>query len=440
MNRLLLLGLNHTTAPLELRERLAFNTQQRTAALLRFRERFPNCELVLLSTCNRVEFYIARPVHEKPRAEELIEFLAESHSLPASEFSRHMYQKADVEMVRHLFHVASSLDSMVLGETQILGQVREAYDASTQTAIAGGWLNPLFQRALAAAKQVMHETALTEGRLSVASVAVDYARGIFDRFSDKTVLSIGAGKMAQLVLRHFRDLQPGKLMVCNRDAGKALALAQEFAGQQVPFEKLDEHLVAADIVLTSTGAQHPIITRSQFEGLRKRRRYRPLFIIDIAVPRDVEPSVGQIEGVYLYNLDDLQDVVSKTQSQRKDVIASANAIVNQHVESYVVWNRQRELGPAIRKLHERYHAIAKEELNRTLNKLPNLSEAERDHLEELSRRIVNKLLHDPVHALRHADQSHLPASQYLHALEKLFQLSPEETQAEEPGPSGEAQV
>ena len=432
MNRLLLLGLNHTTAPLELRERLAFNAQQRAEALGRFKGRFPNCELVLLSTCNRVEFYLARAVHESPRAEELIEFLAEVQSLPAADFSRHVYQKADVEAVRHLFHVASSLDSMVLGETQILGQVREAYEASAQLSAAGGMLNPLFQRALAGAKQVMHETALTEGRLSVASVAVDYARGIFDRFADKTVLSIGAGKMAQLVLRHFRELEPGTLLVCNRDPAKAVALAAEFAGRQVPFERLDDHLVAADIVLTSTGAQHPIITRRTFEGLRKRRRYRPLFIIDIAVPRDVEAAVGEIEGVYLYNLDDLQDVVSKTQSQRKDVIASAHALVEKHVEAFVVWHRQRELGPAIRRLHDRYHNIAKEEVARTLNKLPNLSPAEREHLEELSRRIVNKLLHDPVQALRNVDQSHTPAAQYLHALEKLFQL---DSEAADSGPN-----
>jgi glutamyl-tRNA reductase len=437
MNRLLLLGLNHTTAPLELRERLAFNPQQRADALARFKEHFPHCELVLLSTCNRVEFYLSRGVHEKPRVEELVQFLAECHTLAASEFSRHTYQKTDVEAVRHLFHVASSLDSMVLGETQILGQVRDAYEASVRLTTDGGLLNPLFQRALAAAKQVMHETALTEGRLSVASVAVDYARGIFDHFGDKTVLCIGAGKMAQLVLRHFRELQPGALLVCNRDAQKAAALAGEFGGRDVPFERLEDHLVAADIVLTSTGAQHPIITRPQFEGLRKRRRYRPLFIIDIAVPRDVEAAVGNIEGVYLYNLDDLQDVVSRTQSQRKDVIASAYTIVDKHVEAFVVWHRQRELGPAIRRLHDRYHAIAKDELARTLNKLPNLSEAEREHLEELSRRIVNKLLHDPVHALRNIDQSHLPTAQYLHALEKLFRLNADTSESAGPLPESE---
>jgi glutamyl-tRNA reductase len=430
MDRLFLVGLNHTTAPLDVRERLAFNAQQRATALEKFKERFPNCELVLLSTCNRVEFYLGRPEHGQPGVEELIEFVAGLHGISSSAFADHVYQKADLEMVGHLFHVASSLDSMVLGETQILGQVREAYEASSRVSVAGALLNPLFQRALASAKQVMHGTSLTEGRLSVASVAVDYARGIFDHFNDKTVLSIGAGKMATLVLRHFQSLEPGSLLVCNRDATKAVALAAEFGGKQVPFEQLDDHLVAADIVLTSTGSAQPIITRARFEGLRKRRRYRPIFLIDIAVPRDIEAGVGEIDGVYLYNLDDLQEVVSSTQSQRKEVIDAARAIVAQHVDSYLVWNRQRELGPAIRRLHERYHAIAKEEVARTVNKLPNLSPAEREHLEELSRRIVNKLLHDPVQALRHADQSHMPAAQYLHAMEKLFQLEAEKASDE----------
>ncbi|HSZ59737.1 MAG TPA: glutamyl-tRNA reductase [Tepidisphaeraceae bacterium] len=426
MDRLLLLGLSHTTAPLEVRERLAFNAAQREAALAQFKARFPQCELVLLSTCNRVEFYAARAVHGTPRNEELIEFVAGFHGLSAQQFTSHLYQKADREMVGHLFHVASSLDSMVLGETQILGQVREAYDSAAQAGTAGPLLNPLFQRAIAVAKQVMHETALSEGRLSVASVAVDYARGIFDHFNDKTVLTIGAGKMAKLVLKHFKALNPGKLLVCNRDPQKAASLAAEFGGEPAAFQRLGEHLVVADIVLSSTGAQQPIITRSQFDLLRRRRRYRRIFLIDIAVPRDIEPAVGQIENVFLYNLDDLQQVVSATQAQRKDVLDAARRIIGQHVETFVGWHRQRQLGPAIRQLYERYHAIAQEELARTLNKLPNLSDAERSHLEDLSRRIVNKLLHDPVHTLRESGADHVPAAQYLHALEKLFALTPEQ--------------
>jgi glutamyl-tRNA reductase len=422
MQRLLLLGLNHTTAPLEVRERLAFNATARQNALEDFKRRFPDSEIVILSTCNRVELYAARPVHDHPTLSELVDFLADFHAFSPAELEPHLYRKTNRDVVEHLFSVSSSLDSMVLGETQILGQVREAYEAAMRLQLTGASLNPLFQRAIGVGKQIMHETPLAEGRVSVASVAVDYARQIFERFDDKTVLCIGGGKMAALVLQTFVALSPGSLLICNRSSDRALSLAARFNGRAASFEQLADHLVAADIVVTSTGATQPIITRAQFETILKRRRYRPIFIIDIAFPRDVEPGVGELDHVYLYNLDDLQGVVVQTRSQRQDASAAARQIVMKQVEEYSLWHRQRELGPTIQKLYERYHALAQEELNRTVTKLPNISAAERTHLEELARRIVNKLLHDPIHTLRNADAGHGPNIQYLHALEKLFQL------------------
>src|SRR5215213_6473020 len=293
MQRLLLLGLNHATAPLGVREKLAFTPEQRTAALAALRQRYDGIEAVLLSTCNRVELYAARAVHGHPRPEEMVDFLASLRSIPAADFRQHLYHKAETGVVEHLFTVASSLDSMVVGETQILGQVREAYDAARDAGATGPVLNPLFQRAAAVGKQVMTETSIAEGRLSVASVAVDYARRIFDHFNDKTVLCIGAGKMTQLVARGFAGLKPKRLLCCNRDPAKAQRLAEPFGGEAVPFERLDEHLIAADVVVSSTGSSHPIITRARFETLLKQRRYRPIFLIDIAMPRDVEPSVGE---------------------------------------------------------------------------------------------------------------------------------------------------
>jgi glutamyl-tRNA reductase len=423
MQRLLLLGLNHTTAPLEVREKLAFNAQQARDAMSAFRSHFDESEAVLLSTCNRVELYVARAVHGHPRVDEMVAFLAAFHNFPAEQFRAHLYEKLERDVIAHLFTVVSSLDSMVLGETQILGQVRAAYDAAREVSAAGPLLNPLFQRALAVGKQVMTQTSLNEGRVSVASVAVDYARKIFDHFNDKTVLSIGAGEIAQLVLQHFAKLAPGKLLVCNRDPNKAQELASEFNGTAAALEQLAQHLVAADIVITSTGAPHHIITRQMFEPLLKQRRYRPIFIIDLAVPRDVEASVGDLENVYLYNIDDLQQVVSTTQSQRTDAIDSAKAIVTRQVDEFLVWHRTREMGPAIDRLYKRYHALAQEELNRTLNKLPQIGDAEKDHLAELTRRIVNKLLHDPITALRSGGDQHTSAAAYLHALEKLFALN-----------------
>ena len=268
--------------------------------------------------------------------------------------------------------------------------------------------------------------------MSVASVAVDYAGRIFDHFTDKTVLSIGAGKMAALVLQSFAALRPKRLLVCNRDPAKAVALAARFGGEAVPYEKLDEHLVAADVVVSSTGAPHPIITRQRFDGLRRLRRYRPIFIIDIALPRDVEPAVGELENVYLYNLDDLQQVVADTRSERGGATEAARAIVAKHVEQFVMWDRAREMGPIIERLSQRYHQLGREELERTLNKLGDVSAAERAHLEELTRRIVNKLLHDPIRTLRGADGPHGSAA-YLHAMEKLFQLD-ESVDRDEPAP------
>jgi glutamyl-tRNA reductase len=421
MHRLVLLGLNHATAPLAVREKLALNAAQQRQALELFSARFPGSEAVLLSTCNRVELYAATAQVHSPTADELLVFLAGLRGLPAEQFRPHVYEKSDRAVIAHLFAVASSLDSMVLGEAQILGQVREAYDGARELNTAGPVLNPLLQRAIAVGKQVMSETQIGGGRLSVASVAVDYARRIFDHFNDKTILTIGAGKMATLVLRHFAGLTPGRLLLCNRDSAKALKLATDFRGEAASFEQLDEHLVAADIVVTSTGATEPIITRARFERLVRRRRYKPLFVIDIALPRDVEPSVEELENVYLYNLDHLQQVVSQTQSQRKEAVDAARAIVDEQVAQFVAWHRQRELGPLIDGLYRRYHALAQEELARTLNKLPNISESERAHLEELRRRIVNKLLHDPIRMLRQGEQQH-GAPAYLHALEKLFGL------------------
>jgi glutamyl-tRNA reductase len=426
MHRLLLLGLNHTTAPLAVRERLAFNAEQRAAALNAFKQQFPDCEAVLLSTCNRVELYVGRQLHGHPRFDAMAEFLASFHSVPMDQVRPHLYEKTDQSVIEHAFTVASSLDSMVLGETQILAQVREAYDAARELNLTGPALNPLMQSAIAVGKQVMHETPLAEGRLSVASVAVDYASRIFDHFNDKVVLNIGAGKMASLVLRHFAALSPKQLIVCNRDPGKAQALVQLFGGEAAAFERLDEQLGHVDIVITSTGSAQPIITAERFAAIHRRRRFRPIFLIDIALPRDIEAAVGDLENVYLYNLDDLQQVVSQTQAGRREAIAAARAIVTAAVAEFAQSHRVRAMGPAIDRLYKRYHQLAQEELARTLNKLPSVSEAERQHLEELTRRIVNKLLHDPVHALRRADETHVPAEQYLHAMEQLFRLADED--------------
>jgi glutamyl-tRNA reductase len=437
MQRVLLLGMNHTTAPLALREKLALAPDQRDAALVRLRERFGNCEAVLLCTCNRVELYLSRETHARPRLPELTEFLAELGGIPPADLQPHIYELTDRHAVTHLFAVASSLDSMVLGETQILGQVRQAYEASCRLDFAGAMLHPLFQRALAVGKEILTQTTLAEGHMSVASVAVDCARRIFDHFGDKTILSIGAGKMAGLMLGGLAQLSPGKLLVCNRDPHRARQLAEtcKSAGAKaVDFEKLADHLAGADIVVTSTGSTAPIITRAIFESVMRRRRHRPVFLIDIALPRDVAADVADLQNVYLYNLDDLQRIVAATRSQRGSAIDGAREILDQHVQQFIAWHRARQLGPVIDQLYRRSHALAQQELARTISKMAQISDAQRQHLEDLTRRIVNKLLHDPIQQLRDSENMHGPAAQYLHAMEKLFRLEEDPPEpAEAPG-------
>ncbi|CAN5688042.1 glutamyl-tRNA reductase [soil metagenome] len=410
MRNLILLGLNHATAPLELRERLAFSIDQQARALRAFKSRFTTHEGLLLSTCNRVELYVAAD-SSAPDASELIDFLCDFHSVPRALFEQALYCRTDREAIGHLFSVAASLDSMVLGETQILGQVRQSYDAARSAQTLRSILSPLLQRAIAVGREVLGSTSLAEGRLSIASVAVDHARRIFETFADKQVLSIGGGKMAALVLQHFAALKPGRLMICNREPRKAETLAARFAGDAVSFEGLIDHLAAADVVISSTGSTQPIISRQQIEAVLKQRRYKPMFLIDIAVPRDIDASVSELDHAYLYNIDDLQHAVSATQALRTGALESARAIVARHVDDYLAWHRQRSHGPAIDQVYRRSHELARAELERTLGRLPSLTIADREQLHQLTRRIVNKLLHDPISALRHGQPADLGEDQ-----------------------------
>jgi glutamyl-tRNA reductase len=422
MNGLVLVGLNHTTAPLAVRESLALNPTERAAAIESLHQRFTGSESVLLCTCNRVELYFAADSTNgdaaEPATRELIDFLARLRQLDAATLYPHMYAKTGRDVVEHLFRVACGLDSMVLGETQILGQVRQAYEFSLQRSATGGRLNPLFQRGLSVAKQVLAHTPLAEGRVSVASVAVDYAGQVFETLSDKTVVAVGAGKMGLLVLRGFANQRPGRLVLCNRDFDKAVAHAARFSAQAAPLTDLESLAASADVIISSSGSELPLLTRRMMEPIVRQRRGKPIFLIDIALPRDIEPSVGQIRNVYLYNLDDLQKVVAASQSQRGNAVSAASAIVASAVDEFFAWHRARQQGPLIDDLYKRAHAIAREELARTLTLFPNISPQERAHLDDLARRIVNKLLHDPVKSLRAAgaqpnngDNGHAPPAE-----------------------------
>ncbi len=424
MQRLLMIGMNHATAPLPVREKCAFSAQQREEAIAQFRAEYPSSEIVLVSTCNRVELYAARPIHGHPRIEQLSEFLAKFHGCDVAELRTHIYERSGKAVAEHLFSVASSLDSLVVGETQILGQIREAYEVANKLSSAGNLLHPLFQKAIAAGKEVLTVTRLGEGRRSIASIAVEYASQIFENFSDKTILSIGAGKMSTLVLKHFSEMHIKRLLVSNRDPLKAQALAEKFGGSPVPFETLTDHLAEADIVVTSTASPLPIITRAMFEQVMKHRRWRPVFVVDIALPRDVEEGVGEINNCYLYNIDDLQQVASATDSNRQDALANARTLVGQRVEEFMHWTQTRELGPLIEQLFAKSHAMAREEVLRTVNKIPDMTDEEKQHMEDLARRIVNKILNDPIQAVRSGVNK--DGSPSIHALSRLFRLQEEE--------------
>jgi glutamyl-tRNA reductase len=423
---LLVLGVNHRTAPIGLRETLAFTPEQTTAALAAIQQHFPDTEAVILSTCNRVELYLAHSTAapSPPTLHSLTHFLADFHHLPPEDLASHLYLHEDRRAVEHLFSVAASLDSMVVGETQILGQVKQAYAlAADHAAIGRGGkvFHALFQRALAAAKDVHERTNLSAGRLSIASVAIDLARSVFDRFDDKTVLCIGAGKMASLLLRHLADLHPQKLLLTNRSLPRAQALAEEFGGEALPIDTLDALMTEADILLTSTNAAEPIITEPRFKSLLKARRYRPALIIDIAVPRDVHPDVAQLANVYLYNVDDLQEVAAGNKTKRDAEIALSRTLLNEHIDEFWKWFALRDVGPLVKSLYEQSHALARTELDATLARHPDLTSEQRAELERLTHRLIGKLLHRPVSQLTTNPNPDL-APTLAAALKQLFDL------------------
>ncbi|MCL2639274.1 MAG: glutamyl-tRNA reductase [Phycisphaerales bacterium] len=392
---LVVVGLNHRTAPIELREKLAFTPESATAAITALREKFPDTEAVVLSTCNRVEIYVGQG-GGGPRVDELADFLAAFHSLAVDRIRSHLYCYEDRAVVEHLFAVASSLDSMVVGETQILSQVKSAYQHAVAAGAVGKVLHALFQRALAAARDVHGKTSLASGRLSVASVAVELARAVFDRFEEKVVLCVGAGKMASLMLRHLAELQPRELLVANRSIENAQAVAVTFGGQPRSLDELDQLLIAADIVLTSTGSAELLISKERFRALLKARKYRPIVMIDIAVPRDIAADVGQLQNVYLYNVDDLQAVAVGNRERRDERIAASRAVLAEHVEEFLQWLAVRDVGPMVKELYARCHKLVTAELETLYASQPDLTPAQRAQVERLAHRLVGKILHEPV--------------------------------------------
>ncbi len=430
---LLLAGLNHRTAPVSLRESMAFDRAGAEAALKRWKTDYPRTEAVLLSTCNRVELYVAgEEAVAVPAPERLGEFLAAGRGVAWQHLAGHLYQYDRAQVAEHLFRVAASLDSLVIGETQILAQVKQAYQTACAAGTVGTILHALFQRAFAAAKEIHEATRLSGGHVSVASVAVAMLRDVFDRFDDKTVLVIGAGKMAELFLPPLQELAPHRVLVTNRSPERAAQLAAARGLAAAPFESLADLLTAADIVLTSTAAGQPIITAEAMKGVLKRRHYRPLVMVDIAVPRDIEAAVGRMTNVYLYNIDSLQHAAQENLKQRGAQVQACRQIVDQHARQFAQWFVSRDTGPLVQALYEHCRQIGHDQVEELLSAHPELTAEQREAIRKMSHRIVSKILHLPVTEL--AASSSQPRQMHLaQAIQQLFRLAPRQRMRDEGG-------
>ncbi len=429
--KITLVGVNHRTAGVELRERLSYSPQQHETAVGDLLGLFPGSEAVVLSTCNRTELYLASPQPGPPVMEKALAFLARDRSVSHDQLRSVSISREDDQAVAHLFRVAAGLDSMVLGEPQILGQVKRAYESATNQGAVGPAMHLVFQRAIAVGKQVRTTTGIDTGRVSIGSIVVDFAKQIFERFDNKTVVGIGAGEMAKVTLRHLMDLRPAKLWLTNRSLPRATALVEKLglagtAGGARTIEDLDALLTEADIVVTSAAAQQPIITAERFEPILRRRRSRPLFLIDIAVPRNIEPTVGSFKNVYLYNLDDLHGVAAQTHQKRSQQIEVCEKMVFDEVRQCIAQLRNHDVGQLIRALKHKLHDLGLAEQKRTGRKLAacdpqDLPQALSALLEEHTRRLINKILHLPLSQLdRRRDDA--PLGFYAAALRRLFDL------------------
>jgi glutamyl-tRNA reductase len=437
--RLMVLGVDHLSATTSVRESLAFPGECHGRGLDALKASFPDNEFVLLSTCNRVEVYAASESGLLD-VDELSSFLARFHGLPEESAAGHLVLQRDEAAIGHLFRVAAGLESLVPGEDQILGQVRDAYKSATGRGVTGPILHLVFQRALRAAKRARDETGLGRGKLSVASIAVDVARDVFDRFDDKTVLVIGAGKMGELALQHLRALRPGAILVANRDLARARTVADCGDGHVIAFDALDGALARADIVISTTAAAEPIMTLDRFNGIQRARRNRPLLIIDIAVPRDFDPRIGELEQVMLYDLGDLRSQVERNLSDRLERLKTARLIVDREADAcFAALRYRRDAGALLRQLATRTEAAVCRELDRLFLARPDLTDAQRNAIAHAMSHLPNHLFHHPRSALRAAVAGGDVADPHclLGAVRRVLGLS-DVSDADQVGPRGAA--
>jgi glutamyl-tRNA reductase len=397
--RLVVTGLNHRTAPVEVRERLAFDPAALPAALRALRKRAGVLEAVILSTCNRVEL-VAATEDAGDCGGTLEDFLAEQRGLAREWLEPHLYRYEGREAIRHVFRVAASLDSMVVGEPQILGQLKAAYAAAKAEGAVCGFLETVLTRAFGVAKRVRSETEIGHSAVSVSYAAVELAREIFGSLAGKTVMIVGAGKMSELAARHLRRAGASRMLVANRTLARAREMARLFAAGIVGYDCFKDALPEVDIVITSSGAPHYILRQDEMRRVIEARRNRPMFVIDIAVPRNVEPAVNELDNVFLYDIDDLARVVDANRQARSREAEEAETIVAEEVERLVERLQAREVAPVIVSLQEQLEQVRRAELERVRGRFGPLTPQQEEALEALTRGIVNKIAHGPIAELR----------------------------------------
>lgn len=397
--RLLLVGTSYQRAPVELRELLAYDHALRRDALGRLSTE--GAEAVVLSTCNRTEVYA---VDVQPAALEarIHDELGSLSGLPSEQLVPALYTVTDEAAAHHLFRVAAGLDSMVPGEAQILGQVREAYEAAREADTTGSTLHRLFRQALRVGKRVRTETAIGENPASVSSAAAQLAERVFEELAGRRVLLLGAGKVADLTAANLVSRGVGEIVVANRSVERAQALAERFGGRAVGLDALEPELATADVVVASTSSGDLVLSAEQVERVMRERRGRPVFFIDIAVPRDLDPAINDLEGCYLYDIDDLEAVVAESVAGRREEAVRAEAIVSEEAESFRAWQLSLDVVPAIASLRARAESIRREELERVEGRLGTLSPSQRRAVEALTSQIVAKLLHQPTVRMKEA--------------------------------------
>jgi len=425
---IIVVGLSHKTAPVEIRERVAFAPTAMEKPLHEMLALPAVSEGVIVSTCNRVELYAATRDVDSATVQ-LKRFLAGYHGIPIEELETHLYDYQGSEAIRHVFRVSSSLDSMVIGEPQILGQIKTAYGYAAEFKTVGLILNRFLHKAFSVAKRVRTETDIASNAVSVSFAAVELARKIFGTLDGKTVLIIGAGEMCELAARHFVNNGISQVMVTNRTFERAVKLAEEFAGKPILFDNFADHLHQVDIVLTSTGAPNFILGHKKVEEVIRQRKNKPMFFIDIAVPRDIDPKVNDIDNIYLYDVDDLQGVVQANLKERQKEAKKAESIIDLEIEQFHRWLSSLEVVPTIVSLRQRLEEIRRGELEKTFASLKELGPKERKSIEALTAAIVNKVLHQPITVLKRT-QNDDSGENYVDAVRALFDLAP-------PNPEGE---